>query len=153
MLEGFMQYVNLGRAGGKDRVGLLLDASAVVNLILQRGSKALTTTRENFSLDLTGYETGNALWRLCRLERKITRDEASAFLGTATDFLTHLRQIPFEELDPNRILDIAISERLTFYAASYIVASETKRLTLVTDDEELLKVAKEYVTTQRPAQI
>ncbi len=133
-------------------MALLFDASAVVNLILKRGSKALTSARRNFALDLTGYETGNALWRLCLLERKITQDEASTFLRAASDFLSHLLEVPFDELDPSRVLDIAISKRLTFYDASYIVAAETKRLTLVTDDEELLKVASRYVSAQRSSQ-
>lgn len=67
-------------------MAFLFDASAIVNIILQRGSNALPTARDNFALDLTNYETGNAVWRLCLLERKLTHDEASAFLGTTATF-------------------------------------------------------------------
>jgi predicted nucleic acid-binding protein len=130
-------------------VPLLFDASAVANLIVARGSKALATTRGSFSLDLTGYEIGNAIWRLCLLEKKMTPTEASELLGSAVDFLGLLGRISFEELDFNRILKISLSKNLTFYDASYVVAAEMKRLTLVTDDEDLLKAGEEYVSTQR----
>lgn len=127
---------------------LLLDACAVINMILRRGSQALASARNNFALSLTSYEAGNAVWRLCLLERKITRSEALALVTTATDFLNLLQQIHFQDLNPNRILDIAISKRLTFYDASYIIAAETRRLTLVTDDRGLFEVAKQYVDVQ-----
>jgi predicted nucleic acid-binding protein len=117
-------------------------------MILRRGSQALASARNNFALSLTSYEAGNAVWRLCLLERKITRSEALALVTTATDFLNLLQQIHFQDLNPNRILDIAISKRLTFYDASYIIAAETRRLTLVTDDRGLFEVAKQYVDVQ-----
>jgi predicted nucleic acid-binding protein len=93
------------------------------------------------------------VWRLCLLDKELTRYEASGFLRAASGFLTHLRRIQFEDLEANRILDIAILKRLTFYDASYTVAAETKRLMLVTDDSELLEVGREYVSTPGSAQI
>jgi predicted nucleic acid-binding protein len=134
-------------------VPLIFDASAVVNLLLARGSKALPRTKNNFALDLTGYEVGNAIWRLCLLEKRIPRSEASELLTAVLDFLNLLQLIVLEELDPNRILDFAISRRLTFYDASYLVAAQTRHLTLVTDDEDLSNAAKEYVGTKRSGQI
>ncbi len=131
---------------------LLFDASAAINMILQRGSESLASTRKNFALDLTAYEACNAVWRLCLLERKITHEEAANLVDTTSAFLSHLGRVTYEDLNPNRILDIAISHRITFYDASYIAAAETKDLTLVTDDRELLKVAKEYVTAQPSTQ-
>jgi len=131
----------------------LFDASALANLIIRRGQKALGVTKGNFALDLTGYETGNALWRLCFLEKKITHEEADAFLSTVSGFLNLLQMISFAELDSKRILSLAISKRLAFYEASYIAAAETKRLTLVTDDEALTKVAEEFVETKSSTQV
>jgi predicted nucleic acid-binding protein len=133
-------------------VPLIFDASAITNLIVTRGSKALPRTKGNFALDLTGYEVGNAIWRLCLLEKKITRTEASELLTAVIDFLNLLQLIILEELDPNRILDVAMSRRLTFYDASYLVAAQTKHLTLVTDDEDLSNAAKEYARAERSSQ-
>ncbi len=57
---------------------LLFDASALANVIIDRGRKALEVTKGNFALDLIGYDTGNALWRLSSKEKKTTHEEAKA---------------------------------------------------------------------------
>ncbi len=134
-------------------MALLLDASAITNLIIDQGSRVLKKMRGNFALDLTGYEIGNAIWRLCLLERKVAPSEASELLASALDLLGQLRQIRLEDLNSKRILDIGVSSRVTFYDASYVVAAETEQLTIVTDDERLLTVAREYVPTERSVQI
>jgi predicted nucleic acid-binding protein len=134
-------------------VPLLFDASAIINLIMRGSGKVLSSTRNSSVLDLTQYEIGNAVWRLCALERKLTSEEASTLLGTATDLLEQLGRVPFQELDANRILEIAISDKLTFYDASYVVAAELKRMTLVTDDAELREVAGKHVSVQRSIEI
>ena len=134
-------------------MAFLFDASAVTNMIIVRGRKALTRTNGNFSLDLAGYEIGNAVWRLCLLEKKISHEEASDLLDSAADFLTMLRRIRFEDLNPGRILEVGLARRLTFYDASYLVAAEALELTLVTDDEKLSEAAKGYVPTHRSTQV
>ena len=82
------------------------------------------------------------------MERKITHEEAEAFLLTVAGFLGLLRLVSLAEIDLKRILSLAVSNRLTFYDSSYIAAAEAKRLTLVTDDEALAKVAEDYVETE-----
>jgi predicted nucleic acid-binding protein len=134
-------------------VALIFDASAITNLIIARGSSALSKTKGNFALDLTGYEIGNAAWRLCLLERKLSSSEAAELLGSAVDFLGRLHQIRLEDLNSNRILDIAVSKRITFYDASYIAAGETSRLTIVTDDEKTARAANEYTSSKRSVEI
>jgi len=131
----------------------LFDVSAITNLIIRRGQRALELTKGNFALDLTAYEAGNALWRLCLLEKKISNDEATTFLSTVSGFLSLLQTISFPDLNSKRILTVAISKRLTFYDASYIVAAETRGLTLVTDDETLAKAAEELVETRNSKQV
>ena len=49
----------------------LLDASALLNIIVSRGQKALDVVRGHFVLDLTSYEAGNTLWRLSVLSEQI----------------------------------------------------------------------------------
>jgi predicted nucleic acid-binding protein len=95
------------------------------------------------------YEVGNAAWRLCKSEGKLTSEEASSLLETATDLFEQLRRVPYQELNAKRILEIAISDKLTFYDASYIVAAEMNRMTLVTDDAELREIGRKHVSVQR----
>jgi predicted nucleic acid-binding protein len=132
---------------------LLFDASAIINLFTRGSGKVLSSTRNGSVLDLTPYEVGNAVWRLCRLEGKLTSEEASTLLGTATDLFEQLGRVPYQELDAKRISEIAISGKLTFYDASYVAAAELKRMTLVTDDAELREVAKKHVSVQRSTAI
>ena len=132
---------------------LLFDASALANLVIRRGRNALAATKGNFALDLTGYEAGNALWRLCALEKKITVEEAKAFLDAIAGFLSILTLISFAEVDPKYILSLAVSKRLTFYDASYLAAAEARRLTLVTDDEALTRAAEQFVETKNSTQV
>ena len=132
---------------------LLFDASALINLMMRGSGKVLSSTRNSSVLDLTQYEIGNAVWRLCALERKLTGDEASTLLGTATDLFEQLGRVSFHELNADRILEIAISDKLSFYDASYVVAAELKRMTLVTDDAELREPARKYVSVQRSTAI
>ncbi len=87
------------------------------------------------------------------MERKLTNEEALTLLVTATDLFEQLDRVPFQELDANRILEIAISDKLTFYDASYVVAAEVKRMTLVTDDAELREAARKHVSVQRSTAI
>jgi predicted nucleic acid-binding protein len=87
------------------------------------------------------------------LSGDFTREETYAFQSTVSDFLNLLQTISFPELDPEHILTIAISKRLTFYDASYVAAAETKRLTLVTDDATLVKAAEEFVETKKSTQV
>jgi len=134
-------------------VTLLFDASALANLIIKRGQRALEVTKGNFSLDLAGYEIGNALWRLCLLEKKISQDEAEGFLSTVSDFLGLLQLVSFAELDPKRVFNLAFSERLTFYDASYVVAAEIMTMTLVTDDDRLSEVAGQFVETRSSTKV
>ena len=69
------------------------------------------------------------------------------------DLLGQLHTIRLEDLDAKRILDIGISSRITFYDASYVVAADAKRLTMVTDDGRLAKITKELVQTKRSTEI
>ena len=93
---------------------LLFDASAIINLITRGSGKVLSSTRNGSVLDLTQYEIGNAVWRLCKLEGKLTSEEASTLLGTATDLFEQLGRVPYQELDAKRILEMTISDKLTF---------------------------------------
>jgi len=102
---------------------------------------------------LTGFEVGNAIWRLCLLEKKISQEEAYAFLSTVSDFLSLLETIPLAELDSRRILNLAIENRLTFYDASYIAAADFRKLTLVTDDATLAVAAEKFVKTKKSTQL
>lgn len=115
----------------KDR---LLDASALLNFMLSKDD-TLESLKACSILDLTVYEVGNAVWRLARVQKKITERQACDLL----EYFTLIRR----GLLVRRIDDIEYAKRismesgLTFYDASYIAAAKSNSLVLVTDDRLL----------------
>ncbi len=128
----------------------MFDASALVNLLVSRGSSALDLARGNDILDLTIYEAGNALWKLSTLHHKISAAEAdslhSALIQTATD---HMNVISVSELDHLSVANLARAERVSYYDAAYVSAARARKCELVTDDARLAKVASKFMKVNR----
>ncbi len=129
----------------------LLDASALVPLVTRRGKRLLIeASSENIiTTDLAIYEACNSLWKLAALLKAISLEEALDVAAALKDLSANkiIQTITFNKLDFSRILERAYKERLTFYDASYIVAAEDIKATLVTEDERLRIAASRYVKT------
>ena len=106
---------------------MLLDTSAVL-WFLKKGEDI----RKHFILDLTLYEVGNVLWK-----RKMG--------GEVLELVSKARIIYPGQEDLLGIFNIAKSERLTFYDASYVYFASKYGFILATADRELSKVARKYV--------
>ena len=129
----------------------LLDASVLVPLLLDYGEKLLNiaTKVTLYTLDLTIYETGNSLWKLVVYLNTIDLKDAKDIMGVLKNLTEKeiVKTIHFNQLNPYKILELATNEKITFYDASYIVASETTEAILVTEDRELGEKARKYVNT------
>ncbi len=123
----------------------LFDASSFLNIVLEKGEKALELVEDNYFLDLSLYEIGNALWRARVLLDKLSADDVRLLMKVVMDLTAVMKEIPVSEIDVLETLTLAVRERITFYDASYITASKKKRLALVTDDRKLAKVASRHV--------
>lgn len=127
----------------------LLDTSTLLPLLIDYGEKLpnVTVNMKLFILDLTLYEVGNSLWKLVALQNTLELGDAEDILYVLESLTERraIRVVEFRGLDMQRILQLAVSEGLTFYNASYVVASETVKATLVTEDVELREKAKKYV--------
>jgi len=132
----------------------LFDASALVNLLVSRGSAALDLMRGNDILDLTLYEVGNAVWKLCTLRGKISPAEADSLLGalvrTAMD---HMNLIRISRVDHMSISGLARAERLSYYDAAYLSAARERKRELVTDDVRLTTVASKFINVKRSSDL
>ena len=127
---------------------LLFDASSLLEMIKSfDDEKTLRALRENCILDLTKYEVGNALWREHVLSQSIEKDEFQEFLDLLRIVVIRVKGLAAK---PENLTDIALTaaeERITFYDASYITIAKTQDLTLITEDQQLAKVASKHAKT------
>ena len=122
----------------------LFDASSALNVVLERGKGALRLLEDNYILDLTLYEVGNALWSM-QLLKKLSVGDVGSLMGVMTDLAGKMKKIIVSELNPVKAIELAIEEGATFYDVAYVAAAKLKGLTLVTDDAKLAKVASNHV--------
>ncbi len=116
----------------------LLDASAIYPLILRLREKILELTPNLFILDLTVYEVGNAVWKGFKLG--FIRNPI-AVMELFSRLMSSLNTISIRGNEA-RILELAISEGLTFYDASYLYVAKSKGMKLVTEDRDLLRFSE-----------
>jgi predicted nucleic acid-binding protein len=98
----------------------------------------------NYTLDLTKYELGNALWKDHYLRKNLDMKELASLakLVKAVIKLTQVLKIDcFEE----EILETASNLGVTFYDASYAYYAEKMRLTLITEDKKLSDKLKPHI--------
>ncbi len=123
--------------------GKLFDASALLNLLIQKGSSALKLLNEQAILDLTVYEVGNSIWRLVHLERKISANQACSLLDSFLLLTQYMKTLTITGIEKS-VKEFSIHEGVTFYDAAYLVAATNNGLALVTDDKSLAKVARKH---------
>ncbi len=123
--------------------GKLFDASALLNLLIQKGSSALKLLNEQAILDLTVYEVGNSIWRLTHLERKISTNQACSLLDSFLLLTQYMKTLTITGIEKS-VKEFSIHEGVTFYDAAYLVAAKNNGLVLVTDDKSLAKVARKH---------
>ena len=105
----------------------LLDASSFMMLI--KKAEVQTTIQclqDSVVLDLTFYEVGNAIWKESTLTKYLTPNEAKAIEKVAPTIFVRTEQIACEAWAFSGILEIARSEKLSFYDSSYIFFAKKK---------------------------
>lgn len=120
----------------------LFDASSLLNLIKRGVVRQLLL--HGSILDLTVYESMNAVWKEHLLLKRIDREVAerlACVINSISHIMGRLSITGYERA----VLDTAIEEGITVYDASYICMAREKGLTLVTDDHELGNKASKYV--------
>lgn len=127
--------------------GKLFDASALINIMVGKGSEALKVLSGQSILDLTIYEVGNSIWRLSYIEKKISNEQACAFLDAFLLLLQHMKIININGMEKS-VKEFSMENGLTFYDASYLIVSKTHDLILVTDDRTLSKIASKHTKVE-----
>lgn len=115
-------------------MSFLFDSSAILNVVRRRKASLL----KGYTIDLAFYEILNAVWKETKLLNRISMDTAMLLLKGA---VTAWKVLPKVEVDYEEVFRIAVELDLTAYDSSYLVAARKLGLTLVTDDQKLLKVS------------
>lgn len=126
----------------------LLDANAFLDLIKRRK----TLIKGQYILDLTMYEVSNAIWKEVVLFKTLTKDEAVTLMNEITNIVQKLNIIRIQD-DLDKIMEIAIKERLTFYDAAYLYFAKKYQLILITNDKKLYNAAKDKIKVLRSDEI
>lgn len=124
--------------------GRLLDASAIINIMLSRDDTPDLLKAWSI-LDLTAYEVGNAAWRLVHVQKKITGEQACNLLRYFELVRNGVSVLVIDDMES--VKRIAIDASITYYDSAYISAARKHSLSLVTDDRQLGKVASKFGCT------
>ena len=113
----------------------LIDASALYPLVLKLKEELMNYTDRLLVLDLTVYEVGNAIWKEFRRNRIKDLTAVVKLFEEIFSSITIVRP----EIELSKVLELAVSEKLTFYEATYLYVARTYGVKLVTEDKELLR--------------
>jgi predicted nucleic acid-binding protein len=124
---------------------LLFDSSALLNVIRLYKRDAFDILKGNLTLSLARYEIGNALWKEAILLKRIDIGESLEALSLMYRILKMMAVI--DPLDSGVVLKLAYELQVTYYDASYIVASAENNARLVIDDVKLARRLQENIDT------
>ncbi len=132
--------------------GKLLDASAMINIMIGSGSRALELLNAQFVLDLTVYEVGNVLRRLAKFERKVSASQACSLLDSFLLLVQYMQVLTINGIE-NSVKELSLEKNLTFYDAAYLAVAEKNDLVLVTDDKQLAETSQNTVKVLKSTDI
>ncbi len=121
----------------------LFDSSAILKEFTEDRIEALAG---NFTLQLAPYELGNALWTEHRLKGHLDLNEVLSTTLLLKRILATMKQLTIDCHEQD-IARVASKLKLTFYDASYAFQAHENTLPLVSEDNELRRKTKSYVTS------
>ena len=117
----------------------LYDTGAMINMVLQHPERTDVLVGEVI-LDLTLYEAGSTMLKICRRNQK-TAEESKSVLVEMVKFMQNMRSLNATGL-AQEIFDVSLKRNLSYYDAAYLAVAVKNNLTLVTDDHKLAQAAR-----------
>ncbi len=102
---------------------------------------------QGFTTPLAVYEIGNAVWKQVYQRKAISPEEGMKVLEALLEVAKDLEKV--EAKSGMDVLRLAVERGLTFYDTAYLQPAIERGFPLVTDDEKLYSVAKDYVKVLR----
>jgi len=123
----------------------LFDASAILNSIRYHREDIVDFIEGNecYTLSLAQYEVGNALWKEAYLLKRISVNDALKAFNFVSALLNLMRIVDLSRYEHRaEVLLLSMRVGLTFYDTSYISVAKDLNCSLVTDDDELVRVSE-----------
>lgn len=121
----------------------LFDSSAIAIVLRRFGEKSLDLLEGEATLDLALYELGNVVWKEYALRKSMGKEEAIRRVNDLSSVLRLMDTMTIALADLSGVMKVAVEWNLTFYDSSYLYIAKKLGATLVTEDDELLRKAKE----------
>ncbi|MEM3045169.1 MAG: type II toxin-antitoxin system VapC family toxin [Candidatus Bathyarchaeia archaeon] len=96
------------------------------------------------TLDIAPYESLSAIWKECRILKRLDEDTAMELLNVVSGVLAVMEMLTIRGVE-REVFETASKEGLTVYDASYLHLAAKNDYTLVTDDRRLKERASKYV--------
>ena len=120
----------------------LLDSSAIARVLGGLKGEAVKTLDGKITLDLARYELGNVIWKQSVLEGRLSLEEAVDRAGSLAKIFELLEVRCVDSVEGfEGVMKLAVELGMTFYDAAYLYSAKKGRLTLVTEDGELVEKA------------
>lgn len=123
----------------------VFDSSSIFRAIRENKVEALVG---NATLDLARYEMGNILWKNYALKAKAEEKELESLVEVVKQTLNILEIMQITG-DEEKVLNVAMELRITFYDASFAYSAKMSEAMLVTEDAELLRKVASYVRASK----
>jgi predicted nucleic acid-binding protein len=118
----------------------LVDASTLLIIVKHADATKLAEVAADLTtLDLAAYEAGNGLWKQVRLLKLMSEEEAHTTHDALAGLLSRTSIVRMEELDHVKAMDLALKSDVAYYDACYVIAAESLRLPLATEDRKLAR--------------
>ncbi len=121
----------------------ILDSSSIAVILARLKEEAIEVLEGSVTLDLARYELGNIIWKEYALRGLINKVEALNKVKHVASLLEimDVERIESEE-ELRSVMELASELKITFYDASYLHKAKSRKLVLVTEDEDLREKAK-----------
>ncbi len=124
----------------------VVDASVFAPLLILCGGRLVRVMRrvKFVLLDLTIYEVCNVFWKECVKFHRISMDEANSVCKISKALTRYADLHKITDLDVELILKIAVENNITFYDASYIALAHKLKVSIASEDYDIISVAPKY---------
>ncbi len=116
----------------------LLDTSAIINIVQQKGKDAVAILRNQHTLDLAYYECGNVIRTLFH-RKGISRTDALQLAADIATTWSLMRVVAFTLDEMQAVLVLALDKEIAYYDAAFLFQAKKLNVIFVSDDLPLQK--------------